>query len=61
MTSWWQEMQRASKADRDEFAEFAAESWDVCVVNNGMNWLAWLYWILPVWWGYSGKTPVWFL
>lgn len=61
MTASWQEMAAASKAEREAFLEFAYESWDVCVINGDMHWLSWMYWILPVWWGYSGKTPVWFL
>lgn len=54
-------MARASDEERAAFEEFARESWTACVTSGYMNWLSWLYWILPVWWGYSGKTPVWFL
>lgn len=61
MMSSWQETLAASKEERAAFEEFARESWTACVVSGYMHWLSWLYWILPVWWGYSGKTPVWFL
>lgn len=54
------EMLAASKEEQAEFYEFCRESWSACVVNGGQHWLSWLYWILPVWWGYSGKTP-WYL
>lgn len=61
MISLWQEMARASDEERREFEEFARESWTACVVTGHTHWLTWMYYILPVWWGYSGRTPVWFL